>query len=52
MKRILLILFFALMLGTAVACGEQFRAPTAPNTAVLVEVDLNETLNLADTIDV
>ncbi|VAW42846.1 Rhodanese-related sulfurtransferase [hydrothermal vent metagenome] len=48
MKRILLILFFALMLGTAVACTTPTKE--APDSAPAV--DLNAALNLADTVDV
>lgn len=50
MKRIFLILFLLLMLGTVAACGSQTAAPAAPNAAA--EVDPDAPLNLADTIDV
>lgn len=50
MKRIVLILFVLLMLGTAVACGSQTETTTIPAPAA--EVDLTEILDLADTVDV
>lgn len=48
MKRIVLILFLLVMVGTAVACGGQTEATTAP----AAEVDSSGVLDLADTVDV
>ncbi len=49
-KRIVLVLFLLMMLGTAVACGGQTEATTAPASAAVV--DSSETLDLADTVNV
>ena len=49
MKRLVLILFLLMMLGTAVACGGQTET-AAPASAA--EVELGEMLDLADTVDV
>lgn len=49
MKRTVLIIFLLMMLGTAVACGSQTEA--APNPAPAAEIDFNDILNLADTVD-
>ncbi len=49
MKQLVLILFLLVMLGTAVACGAQTET-AAPAPAA--EVELGETLDLADTVDV
>lgn len=51
MKRFVLIFVFAMMmLGTAVACGSS--EPAATDTQPAVSADLNEVLDLADTVDV
>lgn len=51
MKRLLLIFVLAMMvLGTAVACGSSEPAATEAQPAV--SADLNEVLDLADTVDV
>ena len=47
MKRLVLILFLLMMLGTAVACGGQTET-TAPAPAA----EFGEILDLADTVDV
>ena len=49
-RRIVLILFLLALLETAVACGAQTKTTTAPAPAA--EVDFNEILDLADTVDV
>jgi rhodanese-related sulfurtransferase len=49
-KRIVLVLFLLVMLGTAVACSGQTETTTAPASAS--EVDFGEILDLADTVDV
>ena len=49
MKRILLTLFFTVLMGSTVACGgSTSEAAPVPETAV----DLNAALNLAETVDV
>ncbi|MFZ1400381.1 MAG: rhodanese-like domain-containing protein [Candidatus Promineifilaceae bacterium] len=51
MKRFVWIFVLAvMMLGTAVACGSS--EPATTNTQPAVSADLNEVLNLADTVDV
>ncbi|GJM42693.1 MAG: hypothetical protein DHS20C20_29750 [Ardenticatenaceae bacterium] len=50
MKRIGLILILLLMLGTAVACGEQTTTATAPDPAI--SVDSSAEFDLADTVNV
>ncbi len=52
MKQLRLILVLAMMvLGTAVACGGD-EAATTTDTQPAVSADLNEILNLPDTVDV
>jgi rhodanese-related sulfurtransferase len=50
MKRIILSLLLLVLLGTAVACGSSQTATTNPEPAI--SADLNEVLNLAETVDV
>ena len=51
MKRLILVFVFGMvMLGTAVACGSNETATT--DTQTTISPDLNEILNLPDTVDV
>jgi rhodanese-related sulfurtransferase len=50
MKRFVLTLILLLIFGTAVACSSSETATTNPEPAI--SADLNEVLNLADTVDV